>query len=138
MWRAHAQYYAAITFNQIVLSTSAADRAAARKLMDIYFQLFRDVVGERESEPVDDVTTTKEELKDKGKEKTNRMKVSQKGRRKEVRGAAGFTEVQDENARLLGAILTGINRALPYAQFGGEDVQCDLHYLFSLLADGPC
>ena len=132
MWRAHAQYYAAITFNQIVLSTSATDRAAARKLINIYFQLFRDVVGERESEPVEDVTT-KEKLKDEGKEKINRKKGSQNGRRKEVRGAAGFTEVQDENARLLGAILTGINRALPYAQFGGEDVECVFYYLFSLL-----
>jgi hypothetical protein len=26
--------------------------------MDVYFQLFRDVVGERDSEPVDDVTPT--------------------------------------------------------------------------------
>ena len=132
-WRAHAQYYAAITFNQIVLSTSAADRAAARKLMDIYFQLFRDVVGERESEPVDDTTTTKEEPKDKGKEKINKKKGPQKGGRKEVRGATGFTEVQDENARLLGAILTGINRALPYAQFGGQDAECVFYYLVSML-----
>jgi ribosome biogenesis protein MAK21 len=133
VWRAHAQYYAAITFNQIVLSTSATDRAAARKLIDVYFQLFRDVVGERESEPADDVTPTKEELKDKGKDKINRRKEPPKGRSKEVRGAAGFTEVQDENAKLLGAILTGINRALPYAQFGGEDVECVFYYLFSLL-----
>jgi hypothetical protein len=71
--------------------------------MDVYFQLFRDVVGERESEPVDDVTPTKEELKDKGKDKINRKKGPQMGRSKEVRGAAGFTEVhwQDDNAELL-------------------------------------
>jgi hypothetical protein len=36
VWRAQAQYYAAITFNQIVLSTTAADRAAARELMDAF------------------------------------------------------------------------------------------------------
>ena len=132
VWRAHAQYYAAITFNQIVLSTSATDRAAARKLMDVYFQLFREVVGEREPEPTDDVSPTKEELKDKGKEQIIRKKRPQKGKSKELRGAAGFMEVQDENAKLLGAILTGINRALPYAQFGGEDVECVFSYLLSL------
>ncbi len=66
MWRAHAQYYAAITFNQIILSTSAADRAAARKLMGVYFQLFREVVGERDPDLADDdATSAKEKLKDK-------------------------------------------------------------------------
>jgi ribosome biogenesis protein MAK21 len=125
VWRAHAQYYAAITFNQIVLSTSAADRAAARKLMDVYFQLFREVVGEREPDPADaddDATSTKEKFKDKGKEQIFK-KGPQKRKGKEVRGAAGFAEVQDANAKLLGAILTGINRALPYAQFGGGDME---------------
>jgi ribosome biogenesis protein MAK21 len=124
VWRAHARYYAAITFNQIVLSTSAADRAAARKLMDVYFQLFREVVGEREPELVDDdATSTKEKIKDKGKEAILKKNGPRKGKRKEVRGAAGFAEVQDANAKLLGAILTGISRACPYAQFGGGDVE---------------
>lgn len=100
--------------------------------MDVYFQLFREVVGEREVEPVDDVSSTKEELKDKGMEQTSRKKRPKKGRSKELRGAAGFMEVQDENAKLLGAILTGINRALPYAQFGGEDVECVFSYVLSL------
>lgn len=132
-WRAHSQYYAAITFNQTVLSTSVADRAAARKLMDVYFQLFREVVGEREPELAgDDTTPTKDKLKDKGKEQV--LKKGSRGKSKEVRGAAGFAEVQDANAKLLGAILTGISRALPYAQFGGGDVTSVFHCLFSLLA----
>ncbi len=137
VWRAHAQYYAAITFNQVVLSTSAADRAAARKLMDVYFQLFREVVGERELNPADadaDATSTKEKFKDKGKEQILKKRGPQKRKGKEVRGAAGFAEVQDANAKLLGAILTGISRALPYAQFGGGDVECVFHCLISLFA----
>lgn len=137
VWRAHAQYYAAITFNQIVLSTSATDRAAARKLMDVYFQLFREVVGEREPEPADDdATSTKEKLKDKGKEPIIKKKRPRKGNSKEVRGAAGFAEVQDANAKLLGAILTGTSRALPYAQFGGGDMECGFQLLvYSCLSD---
>jgi ribosome biogenesis protein MAK21 len=135
VWRAHAQYYAAITFNQIVLSTSATDRAAARKLMDVYFQLFREVVGEREPEPEladDDATSKKEKLKDRGgKEKIFKKKGPQQGNSKEVRGAAGFAEVQDANAKLVGAILTGISRALPYAQFGGGDLECVYNCSFS-------
>jgi len=33
-------------------------------------------------------------------------------------GAAVLEEVENENAKLLGAIPTGINHRLPYAQFG--------------------
>ena len=39
----HARYYAAITFNQIVLSPSQADRDVARELINIYFELFKDI-----------------------------------------------------------------------------------------------
>ncbi|KAH9041614.1 CBF-domain-containing protein [Lactarius pseudohatsudake] len=125
VWRAHARYYAAVTFNQIILSTSDADRAAARMLIDVYFKLFREIVGERDPEHVDDPTPAVEELKDKRKEKDKRPKPKKTG--KEVRGAAGFCEMQDSNARLLGAILTGVNRAVPYARFGGTDLEFDAH-----------
>ena len=124
VWRAHAQYYAAITFNQIVLSISEADRAAARMLIDVYFQLFREVVGEREPESADTAVPVAEDIEVKRREKSHKEPRSHGGKSKQVRGAAGFAEVEDENAKLLGAILTGINRALPYAQFGGgQNVQ---------------
>lgn len=123
-WQAHARYYAAITFNQIVLSTSDADRAVARSLIEVYFKLFREVVGEQDPERVDDTTPAVEESKDK---RDKKPKSKKKGASKEVRGAAGFCEVQDSNARLLGAILTGVNRAMPYARFGGADLELDTH-----------
>lgn len=119
-WRAHARYYAAITFNQIVLSTSDADRAVARSLIEVYFKLFREVVGEQHPEHADDAAPVVEEPKDK---RDKKPKPKKKGVSKEVRGAAGFCEVQDSNARLLGAILTGVNRAMPYARFGGADLE---------------
>ncbi|KAI0259757.1 CBF/Mak21 family-domain-containing protein [Gloeopeniophorella convolvens] len=130
-WHAHARYYAAITFNQIVLSTSDADRAAARTLIDVYFQLFREVVGERQAEPAaEDDAPAPEELKDKRKEKDKKPRPKKgkgQGTGKEVRGAAGFAEVEDASAKLVSAILTGVNRALPYARFGGADVEFARH-----------
>ncbi|KAI0295053.1 CBF/Mak21 family-domain-containing protein [Multifurca ochricompacta] len=126
VWHAHARYYAAITFNQIVLSTSEEGRAAARALIDVYFQLFRQVVGERQHEPAEDAASAREELKDKRKDKDKKPKAK-KAKGKEIRGAAGFAEVQDSNAKLVGAILTGVNRALPYARFGGAGVELDKH-----------
>ncbi|KAI0067515.1 CBF-domain-containing protein [Artomyces pyxidatus] len=131
-WNTHARYYAAITFNQIVLSTSEEDRKAARSLMDVYFKLFREVVGERSvpdaAEP--DLTEPPEgEHKGKGKFRGKSLSDgrSAKGKAKEVQGAAGFAEVQDESSRLVSAILSGVNRAMPFARFGGEDVEFNRH-----------
>ena len=128
-WRAHARYYAAITFNQIVLSTSDADRAVARSLIEVYFKLFREVVGEQDPEHAEDAAPVVEEPKDK---RDKKPKPKKKGVSKEVRGAAGFCEVQDSNARLLGAILTGVNRAMPYARFGGADLEYAIFFSLSL------
>jgi len=41
----HAQYYATITFNQIVLTPSSTDREVALRLIDIYFELFQVILG---------------------------------------------------------------------------------------------
>ncbi|KAI0050110.1 CBF-domain-containing protein [Auriscalpium vulgare] len=131
-WNAHARYYAAITFNQIVLSTSEEDRKAARSLMDVYFQLFREVVGEHSGAiDADDKADEPEEMsakdgKSRDKGRTPRPKDA-KGKAKEVLGAAGFAEVQDESSRLVSAILTGVNRAVPFARFGGQDVEFHRH-----------
>ncbi|KAI9450958.1 CBF-domain-containing protein [Russula earlei] len=122
-WRAHARYYATITFNQIVLSTSEADRTSARTLMDVYFHLFRETISQREP---DGLVTIVKGLNDNQSKKIQR-KADVLGNSKEVRGSAGFAEIQDSNAKLLGAILTGVNRALPYARLGVEHVEFDNH-----------
>jgi ribosome biogenesis protein MAK21 len=129
IWHAHARYYATVTFSQVILSTSEADRAAARTLMDVYFQLFREVVSERQSERADNVAS--EELKDETME--NKKPKLNKGKDKDACGTSGFAEVQDSNARLVSAILTGINRALPYAQFRGADSECAIFHLARLI-----
>jgi len=153
-WNTHARYYGAITFNQIVLSTTEEDRKAARILIELYFDLFRDVIGEystveqAEAEAGGGDGDKGEE--DGGVSKAKRSKglrekaakdvigragdgaKSSKGKTKEALGAAGFAEVQDENSRLVSAILTGINRALPYARIDNNDVACVLTFVLVL------
>jgi len=147
-WNAHARYYAAITFNQIVLSTTEEDRKAARILIELYFDLFRDVIGEYSTvEQAEVEAGDGDKGEDDGMSKVKRSKgmrekaaknvmgktgdgaKSSKGKTKEAPGAAGFAEVQDENSRLVSAILTGINRALPYARIDNNDVACVLTFV---------
>jgi len=120
----HARYYAAITFNQIVLSPSQADREVARELINIYFELFKDILGQGDVGLEDGMegASKAERVKDdssKGKSK------KQKG--KEVKGDAGFTELEDSNSKLISAVLTGVNRALPFAKLDTDDPRFKKH-----------
>jgi len=120
----HIQYYATITFNQIVLTPSSADREVALRLIDIYFELFQVILGSDGSHIGDAVGDEVDEhlLELDGqvqKDKKGRVVVKGKGKGgkgKETTGAAGFIEVEDSNSRLISAILTGVNRALPFAK----------------------
>ena len=119
----HARYYAAITFNQIVLSPSQTDRDVARELINIYFELFKDILGQDGmdfndgTEDVPKATQAKDSSKGKSKK--------QKG--KEVKGDAGFTEIEDSSSKLISAVLTGVNRALPFAKLDAEDPRFKKH-----------
>ncbi|RDX44650.1 CBF-domain-containing protein [Lentinus brumalis] len=121
-WNSHAWYYAAVTLNQIVLTPTTADRAVARTLVDMYFEMFEEILGSKHDEDESDNegpvqpkdTKDKKDKKGKGKDTRNPKDKRQKG--KEVKGEAGFAEVEDSSSRLIGAILTGVNRALPFAQ----------------------
>ena len=118
----HARYYAAITFNQIVLSPSQADREVARELINIYFELFKDVLGQDGTELNDATEDVPKQIRD-GSSKGNSKK--QKG--KEVKGEAGFAELEDSNSKLTSAILTGVNRASPFANLDAGDPRFKKH-----------
>ncbi|KAG6816898.1 hypothetical protein H0H87_001851 [Tephrocybe sp. NHM501043] len=127
---AHARYYATITFNQIVLTQE--DRDVALKLIDVYFEMFKELLGE-DPEKLEDVASEETEEKEIVKDKKGRVKVRQvkgkKGKAKviEVKGAAGFAEVEDAHSRLISAILTGVNRALPFARIDTGDIGLNKH-----------
>lgn len=132
----HARYYATVTFNQIVLTPTPADREVAIQLIDVYFEMFKELLGEGVDTAEDDNinqedksksknapdATSKEEFKtDKGGRIRDGGGKKGKGKQMEVRGAAGFTEVEDSNSKLVSAILTGVNRALPFAKIDAGD-----------------
>jgi ribosome biogenesis protein MAK21 len=124
----HARYYATITFNQIVLTPG--DRDVALKLIDVYFEMFKELLGEEDPEEADE-DQENEQVDEKGKkdvkmDKRGRVRERGKGKGKgksvEVKGAAGFAEVEDVHSKLISAILTGVNRALPFAKIDAGDI----------------
>ncbi|KAG6824835.1 hypothetical protein H0H92_005662 [Tricholoma furcatifolium] len=49
----HARYYTAITFNQIVLTPALGDREVALKLIKMYFEKFKEILGEGSNHTTD-------------------------------------------------------------------------------------
>lgn len=86
----HAKYYGIITLNQIVLDRKRPE--VADKLMDLYLQVFGDVLGDADEETVH----------------------------------------EGEN-KMTAAILTGINRAFPYASTRKEGLDAHLDALFRVV-----
>ena len=118
-WNSHAWYYASVTLNQVVLTPTPADRTVARTLVDVYFEMFAEILGSKSD--IEDAEVSEDEApaknKDaKGKHKDAQKPKNKKAKHKEVKGDAGFTEVEDSSSRLIGAILTEVNHALPFAQ----------------------
>jgi ribosome biogenesis protein MAK21 len=111
----HSRYYAVITFNQIVLVPD--DKDVAARLVDVYFELFKELLGE----DVPDVEKQDAEARDYTPKKRKGFKGKRNSTQKDLKGKGkavdlGFQEVPDAQSKLVSAILTGINRALPFAK----------------------
>ncbi|KAG1727779.1 ribosome biogenesis protein [Suillus paluster] len=113
----HARYYATITLNQIVFVPG--DKDVAVQVIDVYFQMFKDLLGESRS------FDKKENAEDQDGEPVGKKKKRKTS--KEVVGDGGFAEVEDASSKSISAILTGVNRALPYAKLGPSDVSLNKH-----------
>jgi len=125
---AHVRYYATITFNQVVLAPG--DKEVALKLIDVYFEMFKELLGEQDPEEGSEGEKN-EQIGEKGNkdrkvDKQGRVRDKGKGKGKgkaaEVKGAAGFAEVEDVHSKLISAILTGVNRALPFTKIDAGDI----------------
>ncbi|KAL8767024.1 MAG: hypothetical protein Q9194_006112, partial [Teloschistes cf. exilis] len=122
----HAQYYAAITLNQTVLSSKEED--VVKKLLDIYFSLFAKLLAKPEAKPEADI-----------------IKINQKGdiqggggpagkaARKKAASKEKATAVEDDlREKMLSAVLTGVNRAVPYTNTSDESFEMHLDTLFRI------
>ncbi|KAK0481504.1 CBF/Mak21 family-domain-containing protein [Armillaria novae-zelandiae] len=100
----HARYYATITFNQIVLTPD--DREVALKLIDLYFEIFKELLDHDDAEEKEAKTDKSGRLID-GKRGKGKLKVKGKGKGKMAE--------------------TRVNRALPFAKMDVSDTRLSKH-----------
>ncbi|KAJ2357759.1 RNA-binding ribosome biosynthesis protein mak21, partial [Coemansia sp. RSA 2618] len=125
-----AQYYTMITLNQIILSSR--DVQTANLMLEVYFAFFKRLLKaaqdeedvEADEEGTKPSTPAKGKGKVKGKEK---VYIGQKAMKKAKADAEKLRAEEERSMgnKLMVAVLTGLNRALPFAQMA--DAQMDAH-----------
>ncbi|GMK56607.1 hypothetical protein CspeluHIS016_0304470 [Cutaneotrichosporon spelunceum] len=127
----HGRYYGLITLNQMTLTTK--DNDVAGRLVEVYFEVFREILGDEEKHG--DVVDEDEE-----REKITGKVGKWQGRRKGAKVKGGRKEeeelVESGAARLIAAVLTGINRALPFAKLDEDHFSGYMETLFKICHAG--
>lgn len=105
-----ARYYAITFLNQIVLTKAKADVDAANKLIGLYFTIFTALVKSMKSETGPAAPIKKDRKRD-GYPKKNMKKADV---------APPLMQVDSLNSKMMAALLTGVNRAFPFAKLESE------------------
>jgi ribosome biogenesis protein MAK21 len=108
----NAKYYASITLNQTVLSSK--EPALAKKLLEVYFAVFKSLLkSDRDDEPT------------KQQGKLNRKALKRLEDQEKAHAAEGQTR-----EKMTAQILTGINRAFPFADLTASTFDAQLDTLY--------
>lgn len=124
----HTTYYSVITLNQTILKRSEHD--IANKLIKTYFTLFEKFLISSDSEHDNDKVKTSDKSYE-SKRKKN-FKRGKKGG-KSVKNEKTESEViSEKNSKLFSGLLTGVNRAFPFAQVPASVYEAHLETLFKI------
>ena len=130
---AHAKYYAIITLNQTIISSR--DLEVANKLLDLYFAAFTGLLSKtRQSDKPPKTLASKEMPPTKNGRANGELSKRAKRRLEEAERQAQNNE--ELNAKLISAILTGVNRAYPFSRINDELFEKHVDTLFRITHSG--
>ncbi|KAF3917065.1 hypothetical protein ABW20_dc0100371 [Dactylellina cionopaga] len=112
----HARYYSVITLNQTILTR--ADDSVANQLLNIYFSLFASILGQKKLPPKP--------------VKPEEGKLSKKARKKIEQGKKDVELEEETNSKLISGVLSGVNRAFPFASLDDDVFDKHLDTLFRI------
>lgn len=121
---AHAKYYAINTLNQTILSAREED--VAQRLLSIYFGLFVTLLKKPEKKPEEIVKVVSgPALNKKGQVQGGGGQAGKKAQAKAAKEEEAKQASEETNEKLISAVLTGVNRAFPFA--GTDDSTLEKH-----------
>jgi len=112
----HGKYYAVVTLNQTALSSKEEDLAL--KLLDIYFGLFTALLKTANPSPAG--------------EETEKRAGPSRHQKKQKKSVPVQPQAEELREKLISAVLTGVNRAVPYAGSNRQDFAEHLDTLFQI------
>ncbi|KAJ1675905.1 RNA-binding ribosome biosynthesis protein mak21 [Spiromyces aspiralis] len=129
-------YYTIITLNQIILSSK--DTHTANLLIGLYFTFFRKIFFPEDSAKSGDEEAEDEEpeVKRKGKDRPPRkIYFGQKAMKKAKAEAelAQKLESRSLDNKLMAALLSGVNRALPFSEIDAQELDKYIDMLFKVI-----
>ncbi|TKA56439.1 hypothetical protein B0A53_02009 [Rhodotorula sp. CCFEE 5036] len=133
--RDNARYYGVVTLNQVMLKKEQGEVAA--KMVDVYFEVFSDVLGRLPDVDEDGKASGDEAMAapaaPKGKKRArDEGKKGKKGGKGGKQAVEHDDAVNDVDSKLVAAVLTGINRAFPYAKLDDAAFKQRLDTLFRI------
>ena len=126
----HAKYYATITLNQTVLSGKEGD--VARKLLDIYFSLFVTLLEKPKEAKLAVTGVNAISINKNGEVQGGGGSAGKKAQKKNAEKEKASTVDEDLREKMLSAVLTGVNRAMPFTDTNDETFERHLDTLFKV------
>jgi len=126
----HAKYYAVITLNQTVLSTK--EEMVAKQLLSIYFSLFGLLLAKQEPAKPDLSAPKAVAFNKKGERQGGGGAPGKKAQKKLESESKNLTVDEEHREKMLSAVLTGVNRAMPYASADDESFDKHIDTLFRI------
>ncbi|KAF8440099.1 CBF/Mak21 family-domain-containing protein [Terfezia claveryi] len=130
---AHAKYYAIITLNQTVISSR--DLEVANKLLDLYFAVFTGLLLKTRQSDKPIKTPTPKEISPTNNGNAN-GKLSKKAKRRLEEAERQTQNSEEVNAKLISAVLAGVNRAYPFSKINDELFEKHVDTLFRITHSG--
>ena len=140
----HSRYYGIITLNQIMLSRTQQDAQVANRLIEVYFDIFNDLLGSHDTTYDEDagagsLVDRKARREEKsGKRKRNAVEEARLKAmpRKERRKLEKTQQALEAESKIMAAVLTGVNRAFPYSDMDGDVLHKRVDVLFRIIHTG--
>ncbi|KAF1840734.1 CBF-domain-containing protein [Cucurbitaria berberidis CBS 394.84] len=121
-----AKYYAVITMNQTVLSVKEPE--VANRLLEMYFSLFLGLLKKQKEHEKEEKRINKHGLLQGGGGQPGKM-----AKKKAEKAETMAFKVEDESReKLISAILTGVNRAFPFAKTDDAKFEEQLNMIFEV------
>ncbi|CAR29614.1 hypothetical protein ZYGR_0AD02960 [Zygosaccharomyces rouxii] len=126
----HTTYYSTITLNQTILKRTEDD--VANKLIKTYFTLFEKFLISSDSSEAQNNQGVQSKVRGYESKRKGNVKKGKHGGKSEKNEKTETDVINEKNSKMFSALLTGVNRAFPFAVLPSQVYETHLGTLFKI------